>query len=134
LLIHQIDQIGLISSALAGALATSAAKSAVLIPIPMLSFPRSGNARTISRVWFALAIIAVKKGQWGSLNCGGSLVLYELAGNGYRARMVVFCSGIVGGILVAGVAGLFWLKIAGPAWHDFNQARKPHLPRSPSTA
>jgi hypothetical protein len=25
-------------------------------------------------------------------------------------------------------------EIAGPAWHDFNQARKPHLPRSPSTA
>jgi hypothetical protein len=48
--------------------------------------------------------------------------------------MVVFCSGIVSGILVAWVAGLFWLKIAGPAWHDFNQARKPHLPRSPSTA
>jgi hypothetical protein len=75
-----------------------------------------------------------RRWSWVSLNCGGSLVLYEINENGYGTRMVVFCSGIVSGILVAWVAGLFWLKIAGPAWHDFNQARKPHLPRSPSTA
>jgi hypothetical protein len=59
--------------------------------------------------------------------------LYELNENGYRDRMVVFCSIVSGGI-VAWAAGLFWLKIAVPAWHDFNQARKPHLPRSPRSA
>jgi hypothetical protein len=46
--------------------------------------------------------------------------------------MVVFC--IVNGVIVAWAVGLFWLKIAVPAWHDFDQARKPHLPRSPSPA
>ncbi|HLN37480.1 MAG TPA: hypothetical protein VK337_06830 [Xanthobacteraceae bacterium] len=39
--------------------------------------------------------------------------------------MVVFC--IVSGVIVA-AAGLFWLKIAVPAWRDFEQTRKPHLP------
>jgi hypothetical protein len=59
-------------------------------------------------------------------------MVYELNENGYADPMVVFCSGI--GVVVAWAAGLFWLKIARPAWHDFDQARKPHLPRSPSTA
>jgi hypothetical protein len=40
--------------------------------------------------------------------------------------MVVFC--IVSGVIVAGAAGLFWLKIALPAWRDFDQTREPHLP------
>jgi len=39
----------------------------------------------------------------------------------------VFC--IVSGVIVA--AGLFWLKIAVPAWHDFEYASRPHLPAPP---
>jgi hypothetical protein len=42
--------------------------------------------------------------------------------------MVVFS--IVSGVIVAGAAGLFWFKIAIPAWRDFDQARRPHLPPS----
>jgi hypothetical protein len=53
--------------------------------------------------------------------------LYELNENGYNDRMVVFYS-IVSGVIVAWAAGLFWLKIAIPAWQDFDQARRPHLP------
>jgi hypothetical protein len=60
------------------------------------------------------------------LNCGGALELYELNKNWYFGRMVMFCSGVI-----VAAAGFFWLKIARPAWHDFDQARKPHLPRSP---
>ena len=52
--------------------------------------------------------------------------LYELNENGHHNRMVVF--GIVSGVIVALAAGLFWFKIAIPAWHDFDQARRPHLP------
>ena len=42
--------------------------------------------------------------------------------------MVVFS--IVSGVIVAGAAGLFWFKIAIPAWRDFDHARRPHLPPS----
>jgi hypothetical protein len=50
--------------------------------------------------------------------------LYELNENGHRNRMVVFC--IVSGVIVA--VGLFWLKVAIPAWRDFDQSRRPHVP------
>jgi len=40
--------------------------------------------------------------------------------------MVVFC--IVSGVIVASAAGLFWFKVAIPAWRDFDHARRPHLP------
>jgi hypothetical protein len=53
--------------------------------------------------------------------------LYEVNENGHYNRMVVFC--IVSGVIVA--AGLFWLKIAVPAWHDFEYASRPHLPAPP---
>jgi hypothetical protein len=39
--------------------------------------------------------------------------------------MVVY---IVSGVIVACAAGLFWLKIAVPAWQDYDQARRPHWP------
>lgn len=62
------------------------------------------------------------------------MIVYELNENGYCDWMVVFWSGIVSGVIVGWAAGLFWLKIAGPAWRDFDHARKPHLPRPPLTA
>jgi hypothetical protein len=34
---------------------------------------------------------------------------------------------IVSGVIVA-LAGLFWFKVAIPAWHDYDQARRPHVP------
>jgi hypothetical protein len=40
--------------------------------------------------------------------------------------MVVFC--VVSGVIVAWAAGLFWLKIAIPAWRDFDYASRPHVP------
>jgi hypothetical protein len=40
--------------------------------------------------------------------------------------MVVFC--VVSGVIVACAAGLFWLRIAVPAWQDFDYASRPHLP------
>ena len=39
--------------------------------------------------------------------------------------MVVY---IVSGVIVACAAGLFWFKVTIPAWHDYDQARRPHLP------
>jgi hypothetical protein len=63
-------------------------------------------------------------------NAGGwERSLYELNQNGHCDRMVVFCS-IASGVIVAWVAGLFWFKVAIPAWRDFDQARGPHLPPS----
>jgi hypothetical protein len=43
--------------------------------------------------------------------------------------MVVY---IVSGVIVV-LAGLFWFKVAVPAWHDFVQASTPHVavPRPP---
>jgi hypothetical protein len=52
--------------------------------------------------------------------------LYALNENGHYYRMVVFC--LVSGVIVALAAGLFWFKVAIPAWRDFDQARRPHLP------
>ena len=43
---------------------------------------------------------------------------------GYTDWMVVY---IVSGVIVV-LAGLFWLKVAMPAWHDFVQASTPHVP------